>query len=288
LFAYVLATIGWQFCFRTRRPDYQRLFEIRLVGEGLSLVNPTSIIAGDGFKYYLLTKDNIAKSELLNSVLLSRFLTISSFAILAIISSANILLQGDFEYKYWVVVFALCLIGVLIFLSYLLFSGRLLLYRFVKRSGISEIKFIKGKGFLNKVKALNIASARHYKYSKLSILKALVLYTLHWVLGSLEIFVVLLLLGMDISLIDAVFIECGVVFIKAILSFIPAQVGVEELSNKILLGIIGGANPVAWVVLSVVRRARSIFWLLSAAGLYFIKYSNLKIKGHEKSIIYKS
>jgi len=70
--------------------------------------------------------------------------------------------------------------------------------------------------------------------------------------------------------VDAVAVEMGVTLFKSLGAIIPGQIGVEEYGNKVMLDVIGIASNEVWFVVSLVRRARQLFWLAIAGVLFLI------------------
>jgi hypothetical protein len=74
---------------------------------------------------------------------------------------------------------------------------------------------------------------------------------------------------MEVSFIDAVSVEMGVIIFKSLGTIIPGQLGVEEYGNKVLLDVIGINSNEIWLIVSLVRRSRQLFWL-AMAGVFLI------------------
>lgn len=104
------------------------------------------------------------------------------------------------------------------------------------------------------------------KYMVLSVLFAV----LHWIFGALEFYFILKFLNIDITIVQALVIDLGVVFFKTAGAFIPGQIGFEEYGNKIMLSIVGVNSDEVWITASILRRARQIVWIGVAAVFYFL------------------
>lgn len=271
--AYLLATIAWRFCFHNTSIGLSKLFRIRLMGEMLALINPTNVLAGDGLKFYLLTKENFGhKSDVASSVLVSRYLVGLSYVLLVIISLFYLIYSGwldSLEFILWILLIPTALLFLIV--SALLFSAGLRFYALIKRLSLLFNRWSFLKTILPSIKSLNLVSAKMYRDKKLKLIFAFICSLMHWLLGAAEIYFVLIVLNMDVGFMDAIFIESGVILFKAMAAFVPAQVGVEELSNKVLLAVVSTSNPVAWLILSLIRRLRFIFWFAIASILYFFK-----------------
>ena len=99
---------------------------------------------------------------------------------------------------------------------------------------------------------------------------AFLFFSLHWIIGSLEFYLILKFLGVKASVVQALLADMGVILFKSAGAFVPAQIGVEEYANKIMLAAIGLPDTEIWVSASILRRARQLFWIVFGLGIYFI------------------
>lgn len=243
--AYLFATVSWQYCLGDKRKDVSlgRLYLIRHVGETFTLFNPASVVGGDSLKAVILSRYGINTKRAAASVLLSRLVMMASQLTLFISSFITLMFQMP----------ALRLMdssahvaGVLPFLS--------------SRSKSLRLKV---QTFLREVPPL---IRENKKYMILSVLFAI----LHWIFGALEFYFILKFLNIDITIVQAMVIDLGVVFFKTAGAFIPGQIGFEEYGNKIMLSIVGVNSDEVWITASILRRARQIVWIGIAAAFYFL------------------
>lgn len=86
---------------------------------------------------------------------------------------------------------------------------------------------------------------------------SLVLHAVAWGLGAGETWIALRLLGVDVSLAEAVVIDGLFVTVRMFAFAIPAAVGVQEGAYVVLCGLFGVGAPTA-LAFSLVRRARDL------------------------------
>jgi len=122
----------------------------------------------------------------------------------------------------------------------------------------------------NSILDINQASHNFFKNHKGKFILAFGLSTIHWIFGAAEFYLVLQVLGIDVSIGNAVAIEMGVILFKTMGAIVPGQVGVEEYANKIMLEAVGITGGEIWIVVSIMRRARQLFWAGVAAFFYWI------------------
>lgn len=243
--AYLFAAISWQYCLGDKRKEVSlgRLYLIRHIGETFTLFNPASVVGGDSLKAVILSRYGISTKRAAASVLLSRLVMMASQLTLFISTFITLMFQMP----------ALRLTdsnvhvsGVLPFLA-----------------GRSKSLRRKVQTFLREVPPL---IRENKKYMILSVLFAI----LHWIFGALEFYFILKFLNIDISIVQALVIDLGVVFFKTAGAFIPGQIGFEEYGNKIMLSIVGVNSDEVWITASILRRARQIVWIGVAAAFYFL------------------
>lgn len=267
-FAYLSGTISWWFCIDTpyKRGLITRMWIIRHVGEMLAIFNPTNVIAGDSLKSIYLGRSGIRQDKANASVVLSRLVLIVTGVLLMIVSGIFFMidlvgLQQVIQTSIVAVITIAIIFGVC---TYFRLIRRIIAW--IKTIGFVA-RFLDGEGG-NQLRDSMSTFKDYVKTSKVRVFWALFFGALHWVLGAAEIYVILDALGQEVTVIDAVFFEMGVQFLKSLAFLIPGQIGVEEYANKIVLTSMKISANEVWLILSVMRRARQLLWLAVAALLY--------------------
>lgn len=276
--AYLSSAKAWMLCMGSegKKTSITEVFVFRHVGEMLGTFNPTNVIAGDTLKISYLSKVGITKKNGLSSILLMRMLNILSVMLLIVISVIY-LTFGRFNGSQEVVL--IFMIAVAIAFGFLLAKYLLDDHLYFGKT-VAKIRQ-KTKWSLLTEKTvdacyeINAIASDYYKDNKLKFLHAFLLMTLHWIFGAIEFFIVLQTLHIEVSVVDAVAVEMGVTLFKSLGAIIPGQIGVEEYGNKVMLDVIGIASNEVWFVVSLVRRARQLFWL-AIAGVFFLILSKKK------------
>ena len=276
--AYALAAYAWLLCFTTTPAHltFSKLFVMRQVGETLSVINPTSIVAGEASKIVMLKNQGITYKEGMVSILLSRALIFLSMFALILLGAFLLFQYFDFFVNAvsQILFLAVIAIGfVLLFGS--LVSSKLYLYLFVKKLS-QYFSILKNSTWLPQLKEINEELHHFYKHHKGKLFLAFLFTLIHWILGGVEFYVLLNLLEIEVSFFDVILLEIGVAVIKALGAFIPGQIGIEEYGNKLMLGIIGVSNAGVWLAISVLRRARQLVWLIIGGVLFLVIYKNWK------------
>lgn len=273
-FAYLCATLAWRLCMGedSTKTGIGQLFMIRHVGEMLSVFNPTSVIAGETLKAHYLNKQGVSTQNGISSILMSRILIILSAILLMLLSSLYLIVKtyGADRNLVLVIMVGIVVSGFGYLLARFLLHSKLYLARFIKnlqdRIGSKYIS----DSLCTSIEDVNRTSYIFYKHNKNKFTLAFILSIIHWVLGAAEFYLILKTLGFEVSILNALAIEMGVILFKTLGAIVPGQVGVEEYANKIMLGIIGIASNEVWLVVSIMRRARQLFWVVVAGIFYWI------------------
>lgn len=269
--AYGMASTAWLLCFSKlpKQLNGSKLFVYRQIGETLTTINPANIIVGESAKMYLLKKEGIAYQEGFMSILLSRTLImLSMIALFLILPIFFFFTQFSFQIttsQYFLLgLFILILFGFF----YSMVNPKLVLHQFFQTLN-TKWNFVFLKKITPKIKETNLLLAQFYQHQKGKLLLAFLLSLVHWIMGAVEFYVLLLLLDIKITLLGAILMEVGVSCIKSLGAFIPGQIGIEEYGNKVMLGALDLSGGGLWVTISILRRTRQIIWLL-IGGLFFL------------------
>ena len=257
--AQVFGTLSWQCTLpKDVKVAYKDLFLIRYIGEHLGLVNPANFVGGDAFKAYHLEKHGVQYSDSISSLLVSRMIMIY----------VQVLVFLGAALYYWVVkmesseALIMSIVLSILFLVALfvaaLFSDKVFSLPWIQNWGLKE-------------KALSVRDnlRDYFKYEKKRFAMAHFWGVVNFLIGALEIWLICSFIGVEISYLEALLIDQGVLFLKSFAAFVPGQVGVEEYINKLMLGIIGVTSTTVWISVSLFRRTRQLFWLLLGIPVYY-------------------
>lgn len=262
-FAYMLGSLGWLFCFppRRNRPSLGRLFIVRQITEMVSTFNPTHIIAGDILKAKLLKDKDMPLVDIRNSVVIARLNTILSQLFLLALTVGYLVFQSPLTDQVFLSILLLFILLILVVSIYFL----------VKKKPM-EIQVYTGTKYLQKIKfkclEMYIQGSAFYREHPVSCGISFSCFLAHWIIGASELYYIFILLQLSIPLIDAIWLDMGITVLKSVGGFIPGQLGVEELANRLLLASLGISSTFIWIGVSLLRRARQLFWLVFASISY--------------------
>lgn len=295
--AYMMVVFGWLLSFPVKQEGLSvfNLFFIRLIGETLAQINPTNVIAGETLKAILLKRRGIPYHDGIVSLTISRIsIVLSAFTLIlagAIIFFDDLTRVSDTGTVPFTIpalfLLLLCIIG---FTYYLLRSGKGILHLPIILFEKISLLFTKSDRIIYIVEKMRLIDRElidFFRTRKLMFLTSYILSLFHWVVGALEMYLILRFIGVNIGFLPCVAVEVGVMVFKALGSFVPGQVGIEEMANKLMLDFVHVPSSSIWITVSILRRARQLFWILVGFAAFMIVTRNTK-ELDDGSIVYNS
>ena len=256
----VFDTLGWRFAFLREGVAFSALVSSRLAGEAFNLITPTAALGGEAVKAWLL-RERVPIEASLSSVIVAKttitiaqglFLLVGIAVAWGTILNGSILLYG----MLWLLAveaIALALFVLVQMRGMLGWTGRLL-----ERLGISAGR---GRATLGRV---DDALGQFYRTAPRRLGLSIAFHLVAWMLGSVETWLILRFLGIEVSLATATVIEAFGTAIRVATFLIPASLGVLEGGFVATFLALGLSAPAA-ISFSLVRRTREVAWI--AIGL---------------------
>ena len=272
--AYLFGTLGWSYCIdSSSKSSLMQLFIIRHTGNTITLFNPASAIAGEFFNARMLIKKGVDESNAYKSVVLSRLLMTFSqlFLFFMLLIWYFLFFPNRFSIGtklFFYGGFFFLLLTCLFFLVILLKTGR-----FFKK----ENKTKKWEKVVGRMREIHFLLAEHIRRRPKATMLAFFFFCLQWFLNSLELFFILSFFKYNITVWESLFLDTSIILLKSTVSFIPGQLGFEELINRFSLHLVGIDSPEVWLSVSVLRRSRQLIW----TGLALFFYLSLKKQKRE-------
>ncbi len=257
---YLFGSLAWSYCYMSRPSNLWKLFQIRLIGETVSLVNPSSFVGGDLTKVWILNK-HVPHSNHGKATALSRVILMLTQLLLFIVLGVYFVWISPDRSSALVMFIFLSLVLIVAIISFVIalinFPS---LYTWLPNKIYQKLS-----PFLNESQQL---ITRHLSKPQ-RLVKAVIFSWLHWLAGGIEIYFLFRFMGIEIGIGEALLLDSGIVVIKSLLGFIPAQIGVEEYATKILMLVIGVTSNAIWFAVAILRRCRQLVWILIGAVFYF-------------------
>lgn len=257
----VLDTLGWRFAFARDLTSFPTLLAVRMAGEAFNVATPTASVGGEPVKAYLL-RPRVPLGEGLASVIIAKttitlaqgaFLLLGIAVALAVLPPAGPLVKAM---TWLAAVEAVALGGFVLAQQKGLFGGGLRLLRALGLSGAEHGH--------EGARRLDSALSAFYREHRGRLMLSLLFHFVGWVVGSLEVYLILRFMGIPVSLTTALVIEAFAAAIRSAAFLIPGGLGALEGGNMAVFAAIGLGAGVG-LSMTLVRRFRELTWV--AAGL---------------------
>lgn len=262
---------GWQLTFNSIPLSglwNARLYAVRQAGEAFNYILPAASVGGEPLKAALLkTHYRVAYREAAATQLLSR--TINTIALLIFVAIGFVFLVNSSDFPHsmkWLAAIGLggVTIGTLFFVLMQWFKLSSVISRRLSRTRFGRWL----ENVVHIVEEFDEHMVSFYRSNHARFAAALALGFINWVLGALEVYMVLGFIGFPIDFADAWIIEALAQLMRAAAFLIPAAVGVQEGTFLVACRAITGIEATG-VAMSVVRRVRELLWVFIGLLLYW-------------------
>jgi uncharacterized protein (TIRG00374 family) len=250
-----LDTLGWRFAFRRDRVPFSTLFSARLAGEAFNLTTPTANVGGEAVKAWLIRR-HVSTAEGLTSVIVAKTTITAAQGLLLLVGlpCAWLLLPAGSPFlrimAWLLVVEVLAVAGFVLFqMSGALAGGGRALGRFAAVARLA--------GALGRV---DDSLAQFYRREPVRLALSIFFHFLGWLGSALETWLILSLLGIEVSLLTATVIEAFSTAVRFATFVVPASLGALEGGHVAIFAALG-LGATAGMSFSLVRRIREATWI---------------------------
>ncbi|MBI2159505.1 MAG: flippase-like domain-containing protein [Candidatus Rokubacteria bacterium] len=256
-------TLGWRFAFLRDGVGFRTLVTARLAGEAFNATTPTAALGGEAVKAWLLRGAVPLDASVPAVIVAKTTITIAQGLFLLVgvaLAWSSTLPASPLLYgMLWLLaVEAVALAGFVFAQTRGMFAwgGRLLAQLGVPPAG--------GREALGRIDDVLV---RFYRGAPLRLALSIGFHLIAWLLGSLETWLILNFLGVEVSLATATVIEAFGTAIRFATFVIPASLGVLEGGFVATFAALGlGTTPA--VAFSLVRRLREAVWVGIGLGAF--------------------
>ena len=277
---FILDSYSWQLCIENlvkTKLKLHQIFKIRIIGEAFNYV--LFQVGGEPIKAFLLKNNfGIKYKTSIGSLILAKTIILFALIIFCFIGLLSIFYTNKFGNKFE----NASLIGFLLFTF--LISLFFIVQRYKLTSKIHNIfKNKLSKKFNTLFKHLQETEhkiAEFYKKTKKDFFKILFLNLCNWFFGALELYAIFFLLDQKITFLEAIAIETLVQLVRAMLFFIPSNLGTQEGVFVLAVNVLKDSTPLGLAV-AIIRRLREIIWISIGLILGFnqrIDFKKIKSK----------
>ena len=247
-------TLGWRYAFISNPPPYLRMLAARTAGEAVNIVTALGSVGGEAVKVWLL-RPAVPYDESVPSVVIAKTTSTLAQTLLLVVglilAVTTLTVDGD------VIWAMLGLLGV----ELLLVGGFVVtqVAGLVRNAG----RLLAWSGLIENASAAEDVDARLRRYYRENWPRFVLSVAFHfsgWLLGALEVLVMLYVLDIPVSIANATVIEAVGSGVRFASFLVPGSLGVLEGANTGVFAALGlGAS--AGLAFSLVRRARQGVWI---------------------------
>ena len=271
LLVHLLDALGWRTTLGSAAKGirFSSLFLARMAGEAINYITPSAYLGGEPVKAYILKKHRIPIVDGLASVVTAKTMVIITqllFILLGIaLASLGSTRHSGIIYASLLVVGLITLgMGILVFYQRRgLFAGILRVLEVMRLPA----RFLKHRE--EQLRELDASILNFYDKDRSRFLFTLFFFMVGWLVGSLEIYLLISFLDIPVDLATAISLEALITVIRAAVFFIPSGMGVLD-GGVVLLFDAFGYSSVTAITYAIVRRVREALWI-SVGLLYLAK-----------------
>ena len=255
-------TLGWRVLLPECRVPWGTLAAARLAREAVNLLTPTASVGGEPLKAYLV-RDRLPLDEGLASVVVDKTTVVMGQAAFLAAGLAVALLALQPSKPVTIAMTALLaaeIVGVGGFALVQIRGGIAGAGRVLHRLGVGR-----AESHQELLREVDGRLAHLYRERRARVLLSALLHTLGWALGGLEIYLVLTLAGIPVSLATALVLEAAGCAVRFATFMIPGSLGALEGGNVAIFAAFGLPGA-AGLSFSLVRRLREATWALAGLG----------------------
>ncbi len=275
-FVYIIDTFGWYLAFdRIGRPAYRTLFRIRWASESVNNVLPSGSVGAEALKVYLLHKRGFPSMPASASVVTSKTCQVLAQVIYIALGAAAAMthLAGRPRDRLVFLLVAVAATALIVGLFLLqrrgMFSSVHALFNFFS----IRLKILDSN--LARLRELDEKIIAFYRQDRPRFFRVTAAFLTGWFTDAWEVFLFCTVLHLPLAWNEAVTIEGFISVAKAVGTFVPGALGVQESGIVILFGVFGLPPPAA-IAYAVVRRGRDVIYVL--IGLVLLYFENASVK----------
>lgn len=247
----VLDTLGWRFTLVADRPAFAKLLAARCAGQAVNVVTALGGVGGEATKAWLLRRD-IPYEASVPSLILAKTAEVVAQALLLV---TGILVAWATGVVGWALLGPMC---YLLIVEVIAVGGFILaqVAGGVGRAGRLLAWVGAGRG----ARRIDGAVRGFYRSHWRSLLLSVGCHFAGWLVGTVEVLLILQSLQVPASLVTATVIEALGTGVRFATFFIPASLGTLEGANAAAFAALGWAASDG-LAFSLVRRGRQAVWI---------------------------
>jgi glycosyltransferase 2 family protein len=273
---YIFDCLGWRFTFtKDLTTPFWTLFRVRWTGEAMNNIVPSAYVGGEALKIYLLKKHGVSGNAATSSAVVSKTAqTVAQVHYIVVASVAFMYVGGDNPgLRAGMMVVLIC--GVLVVAGLIWIQRRGIFSTVLSVTNALKLKLAVIEKHRAKIQEVDQTITGFYRDHRPRFYSSTAFYFIGWLVDTLEIYLVAHLLGMPITLPQAIAVEAFTSVAKMLGMWVPGSIGVQE-SGIIMLGKLAGLPETLCVAYALLRRAREVIFVLIGWLLFYTEEASLK------------
>ena len=267
----------------SKKTGFWELYTVTVSAYSINYITPFISLGGEPYKIFCL-KDKLGTKKAASSTILYTMLHMlaHTFFWLMGIFIAFVFFEFEFFEK---LLMGIILVGVM-FLIWFFFSRHKkgVLKSFAKI--IKKLKFLKSlnkkiETNYDKMNEIDEEIIELYHNRKKSFWWGLTVEFFARVLSSLEIYFIMIAIGIDFTVWDAIYVTAAFTLMMNIIFFVPMELGTRESSLYLLIKGLSSVEG-AGIFVAIVSRIREVFWIILGILIIQIKGTKYSITGKQK------
>jgi hypothetical protein len=291
---HVLETIAWFRLFpgSTVPISFFKLLKIQLIAETVSMTFPAGVAVGEPLRPFLCSRfmgiplpagvASVAVRKLMLGVAQGIYTVFCAVAGFSFLETVSIKMLGFSGLGFIMIGTGFGVFVIFLSLLLVLLDGKAAhnLHGFLMMVPFKRVKawlLAKESGFLDTDVELKCFSG---PFSK-RLVPIMLIYVLAWFMLAIESYIILSLLGIQISFIQVLAIDASLTMLRVLFFFIPSGLGVQDLGYMAFFQALGIHDYLAYGgAFVLLRRFKELIWYAFGYGIMF--FSGVKLRDAEQ------
>jgi uncharacterized membrane protein YbhN (UPF0104 family) len=282
LMLHLLETFAWIRVFppSITAISFSKLLRIQFITETISMTLPAGMAVGEPLRPFLCHRfigiplpagvASVAVRKLMLGVAQGLYTIIGAMAGFSLLQAVSIPIFPFAVLGYIMVGAGTMVFLIFLFSLFLLLNGNAAqnVHRFLMLVPFKKVKtwlLAKEAGFLDTDEELKSFDAPFAG----RLLFVLLIYILAWFMLALESYIILRLLGVELSFLQVLAMDTTITMLRALFFFIPSGLGVQELGYRLFFQALGMHNFADYGAFVLLRRFKELLWYSFGYGVMF-------------------
>ncbi len=267
--------------------SFSKLLKIQFIAETISMTLPAGVAVGEPLRPFLCHRfmgiplpagvASVAVRKLMLGVAQGIYTIIGAVAGFSLLQTISIPIFPVGVLGYIMVGAGTIMFFVFLFLLLLLLNGNAAhnVHRLLMLVPFKKVKtwlLARERGFLDTDEELKSFDAPF----AVRLVFVLLLYILAWFMLAIESYIILRLLGVELSFLQVLAMDTAITMLRVLFFFIPSGLGVQELGYRLFFQALGMNDVADYGAFVLLRRFKELLWYSFGYGVMFFSGVHLR------------